>query len=260
MPAGRLVLSLAVLPFLTATISAVQAPSVCALEASNGDSSALLSAQNQTTPADPQGGQPPDSSENPEKKPLKVNPITDLATSSATNYVPLTPHDRWKLYWRQMYSPGAYFGPIVTASVLDQATDSPPQWGPAIGGYGRRVVSRVASSLIQETVEAPVAALLHEDVRYIASPRHRWDHRALHAIEYSVVTYNNSGRPTPNIANLSGVYASTAISGTWLPGNQSLARYTFTNGTEQIGVSMAVNILQEFWPDIRRSVFHRHPH
>lgn len=249
---GRFGLVMTALALLTATSSSAQAPAP--------DSPRItpdlfpIVAQDQPPPDQ----QAADSTGDQGIKPLKVNPVTNLATSSATNFVPLTRHDRWKLYWRQTYSVGAYFGPVLTATVLDQTMDSPPQWGPGIGGYGLRVASRIASGMVQETVQAPLAAVLHEDVRYIASPRHDFSHRTLHAIEYSVVTYNGRGRPTPDIANLTALYASTAVSGAWLPDNTSLARYTFTNGTEQIGLSVAVNILQEFWPDIRRSIFHRH--
>ncbi len=66
-----------------------------------------------------------------------MNPVTGLVTSSASNYKPLTEKERWELYWKQNYfSVGAYFGPALTALVLDQATGSPAQWGGGFSGYG----------------------------------------------------------------------------------------------------------------------------
>lgn len=189
---------------------------------------------------------------------LSVNPITGLAAVSSKNYRPLTGKQRWQLYWRQNYfSVGAYFGPVFTSLVLDQATGSPRQWGGGFRGYGLRLGSRTAMAMMQGTFQASLAAALHEDVRYISSGETGFKKRALHAVAFSFVTYNNQGRTTLNIANLSAYYATTAISTIWLPGQRNTATYTVTNGTEQIGLSVPVNMLQEFWPDIRRKVFRR---
>jgi hypothetical protein len=194
-----------------------------------------------------------------EKQRLNVNPVTGLAVAAESNYSPLTGNERWKLYFKMNYlSVGSYFAPVVTAMLLDQATGSPRQWGRGFPGFGRRVASRVGSAILQGTFQAPMAFVLHEDVRYISSSRHGFMRRAAHAVLYSFLTYNSQGHTTLNIANLSAYYASTAVSTAWLPGIQNAARYTFSNATEQIGLSVPVNVLQEFWPEIRHYVLHRH--
>lgn len=249
-----------VLILITATSAFGQAPASSVAEASAAPQAvAVIQPDNQsqfgTTGQAADGPQPSAASE---KARLAVNPVTGSVTSSPLNYVPLTGKERWKLYWKQNYfSVGAYFGPVFTALVLDQITDSPAQWGTGFGGYGLRVASRTASAILQGTFQAPVAAILHEDVRYISSPRRGAKRRALHAIAYSFLTYNDQGHPTPNFANLGGYYASTAISTAWLPGRYSVARYTLVNGTEQIGLSVPVNLLQEFWPDITHKILRR---
>ncbi|MFZ0818694.1 MAG: hypothetical protein WAM91_01390 [Candidatus Acidiferrales bacterium] len=188
---------------------------------------------------------------------LDVNPITGLTVSPASNFVPLTVKERAKLYWKQSYfSVGAYFRPAFFALALDQTTNSPSEWGGGFSGFGQRVASRTASNIVQGTIRAPLAAVLHEDVRYISDQR-GGKRRLLHAVEYTILTYNNQGHPTFNFAKFISYYASTAISTAWRPGNHSLAEYTFSNGSEQIGLSLPVNLLQEFWPEISRDVFHR---
>lgn len=195
------------------------------------------------------------SSASDETQSLRVNPVTGLVSTSASNYQPLTGDQRLKLYFQMNYtSVGAYFGPFFTALVLDQAFNSPYQWGGGVDGYGRRVLSRVGSTILQGTFQAPAAAVLHEDVRYIVSNQRGFKRRAGHAIVYSFLTYNNQGHPTLNVANLGAYYASTAVSTVWLPGQRNLAGYTFGNGSEQIALSVPVNLLQEFWPEIRRTL------
>ncbi len=212
----------------------------------------------QQPPAQQQGGKqssaPPPATTDSQKSRLAVNPITGLTVSPATNFIPLTGDERWKLYWKQnFFSMGAYFRPIFFALVLDQTTNSPSQWGGGFGGFGPRVGSRILSNITQGTIRAPLAAVLHEDVRYITD--HRGGKRRLwHAVEYSFLTYNNQGQPTLNIAKLVGYYASTAISTAWRPGHHSLPEYTFGNGSEQLGLSVPINILQEFWPEVSHKI------
>jgi hypothetical protein len=193
-----------------------------------------------------------------QSQPFAVNPVTGIVSASAVDYHPLTASERWKVYWKQnFWSVGAYFGPFFVALVLDQATGSPHQWGGGFEGYGRRVGSRIATAWLQGTFQAAGAAALHEDVRYITSGQTGFKRRALHAVVYSFLTYNNEGRPTLNIANLSSYYAATAVSVLWVPGRGNTATYALSNGSEQIALSIPVNMLQEFWPEIRHSVFRR---
>jgi len=243
-----------------ATAAFGQAPSGVATQAppdSQGDALPQPGSQNALTTSRRSADGPPAAFTAGERQRLAVNPVTGLVTSSASNYEPLTGKERWKLYWKQNYfSIGAYFGPVFTALLLDQTTDSPSQWGPGASGFGLRVASRTANAMIQGTLQAPVAAILHEDVRYISSAQHGFKHRAVHGIEYSLLTYNDRGHPTLNVANLGGYYASTAISTTWLPGRRNVGTYTLSNGGEQIALSVPVNLLQEFWPEITHKVFH----
>ncbi len=186
-----------------------------------------------------------------DKERLAVNPVTGITIVSAANYVPLTGTERWKLYWKQNYfSVGAYFGPVLASLVLDQAVNSPPEWGAGFAGYERRLASRTGNAVIQGTAQAAMAAILHEDVRYIPGERERGARRALHAIEYTFLTYNRRGHPTPNIANVGAYFASTAVSTTWQPRKDSVAAYTLTNTGAQIALAAAVNVLQEFWPEL----------
>jgi len=189
----------------------------------------------------------------------KVNPLTGLAVASQGNYTPLTLDERWKLYLKMTYaSAGPYLSPVVNSLLLDQANGTPRQWGGGWPGFGRRLASRAGNAVLQGTFQAPLAAILHEDVRYIPTSQHSFQRRALHAILYSFLTYNDKGHPTLNIANLTAFYASTAVTTSWLPGIGNAAKYTFSNASEQIALSFPLNVVQEFWPEIRHYIFRRH--
>lgn len=183
--------------------------------------------------------------------PLAVNPFTGLTSVSASDYVPLTGAQIWKLYFRQTYTTvGAYFGPAFSA-LVDQATTQPRQWGGGAGGFGKRLASRVASGdVIQNSFQYPLSVALKEDVRYISSDQSGTGHRFLHAMVYTVITYNYHGHPTPNVAGISCDYFAAALSSFWLPGNHRIVHYTFVNGSEGLAVGVPVNVVQEFWPQI----------
>jgi uncharacterized membrane protein len=199
------------------------------------------------------------SSAEDQKQQVKVNPLTGLAIASQSNYTPLTGSERWKLYFKMTYaSAGPYLSPLANALLLDQDNGTPRQWGGGFPGFGRRLASRAGNAVLQGTFQAPLAALLHEDVRYIPTSQHSFQRRVLHAVLYSFLTYNDKGHPTPNIANLTAFYASTAVTTVWLPGIQNAAKYTFTNASEQIALSFPLNVVQEFWPEIRHYIFRRH--
>lgn len=229
--------------------NAASAPATSSDAATNpaGNAGQQLSAQQpNTVPSDT--SQP--SATQSRQPQLAVNPVTGMTTVAASNFTALTGKQRLKLYWTQdFFSTGAYFKPSLFALVLDQATGSPSRWGGGFHGFGLREASRIGSNIVSGTIRAPLAAALHEDVRYISN-EHGGRRRVLHALEYTFLTYNNQGHPTLNIAKFVSYYASTAISTTWHPPQHSLAGYTFANGSEQLGLSVPFNVLQEFWPNI----------
>jgi hypothetical protein len=215
------------------------------------------------THCQPSGGtdtppQAPTTNQNTNQQ-VSVNPVTGETTALATHYRPLTADERWKLYFESSYwSIGAYFSPLFTALALDQATDSPAQWGTGIAGYGHRAASRLLTgNVVQASFQHSVAALLKEDVRYIASDQHGFGRRAWHAVKYSFLTYNRQGHPTPNIAGIGGFYVAAAASTTWLPGRRRTWSYTLSNGAQSEALSLPYSVVQEFWPEISHHLFHR---
>ncbi len=57
-------------------------------------------------------------------------------------------------------------------------------------------------------------------------------------------------RPVSDKAFIANLYAPTAVTTLWLPGKYDVARYVLTNSTEQIALTVPVNMLQEFWPEV----------
>ncbi|HZS48281.1 MAG TPA: hypothetical protein VFC63_24645 [Blastocatellia bacterium] len=186
-----------------------------------------------------------------EKAAVKVNIITDSAMTSSLNYKPITKKQRWQLYLAQDFTtPGAYLGVILSAG-LDQAGNDPPQWGQGASGYAKRFASRFATNVVQGSIQSAGSYLLKEDPRYISSSRKGFLPRAGHALIFGVLTYNNEGHVTPAIANIGSYYAASMISTAWIPGHSTI-KYGLEDGSEQLALGAAFNLVQEFWPDMMR--------
>ena len=189
--------------------------------------------------------------------PTKINLVTGQGDVSEVNYHPLNNHQRMKLWVNSSFTtPGAYFGSIGNA-LVDQAGGNPKEWGGGLKGYGRRVASRFGSNLVQGAVQSSFAAMLHEDPRYIRSGSRKLSARLTHAVVFGVVTFNDNGHKTLNIANLASFYGSSLASSTWVPHPETRASYVGKDGSRQLAFSCLNNVFQEFWPDISKLFHHK---
>jgi len=184
----------------------------------------------------------------------EINPITGVGAVSPANYQALTGEDRWRLYFKQNFTTvGAYLG-MFMGSVLDQVQNQPPEWGKGISGYGQRLASRFGSGVIQGTIQASACAVIGQDPRYIRSgSEHAWP-RAGHALLYSVLTYNNEGKTRLALATLGSYYGSSMIATSWLPSRYTPLGDGVRDGNRQVILAGFANLVQEFWPEIRRIV------
>ncbi len=186
-----------------------------------------------------------------------VNVFTGLGMVSAEHYKPLDRRGRWEYFLNQNFtSAGAYFGPVLS-SVIDQAGGQPPEWGGGMSGYGRRLASRLGTGVIMGTVQSAGCAVLGQDPRYIRSADKSAPRRIVHAVAYSVVTYDNEGKRRPALATLGSYYAAAMLTDYWYPGRFSALGDGVRDGNRQVIMSALVNQFQEFWPEIRHYVLRR---
>lgn len=141
---------------------------------------------------------------------------------------------------------------------LDQANNSPKSWGQGWGPYAQRFGASFADNSIGTYMTVAVfPSLLHEDPRYYQMGKGTVKRRAWHAVERLFVTYTDSGAQRFNISETVGNAAAAAISNIYhAPEDRTLGRNIGTLGM-LIMWDGASNELKEFWPDIRRKVFHK---
>jgi hypothetical protein len=141
---------------------------------------------------------------------------------------------------------------------IDQANNSPKSWGQGWGAYGKRYGASFADNGIGTYMTTAIfPSILHEDPRYYQMGKGTFTHRAYHAINRLFITRTDSGHLRFNYSEVAGNAAAAAFSNVYhAPDDRTFGRNAGTLGMLLMwdGVS---NEMKEFWPDIRRKVFHK---
>jgi hypothetical protein len=95
------------------------------------------------------------------------------------------------------------------------------------------------------------------DPRYFRSGEKGFGRRVGHAIGATFTTRRDNGKKTIAVWRFAGNYGSQFVANTWRPERQTGTGDTLLRGTASIGYDCASNVFKEFWPDIRKHVFHR---
>ena len=120
-----------------------------------------------------------------------------------------------------------------------------PQEGGERRDLGSHVASGMGTHVIKNSIQYPVAALRHEDLRYHRSTSQGVAPRMKHALVSTVVTRKTtSGKKTVAAGRISGAMGSGVIASAWAPAAAGGA----ATGGITLGAVAATNVAREFWP------------
>jgi hypothetical protein len=170
---------------------------------------------------------------------------------------PLTAGQKFRLATAGVFDWAAYpFNGALAA--ISQAKNDPKEWGQGWGAYGKRYGASFADNSIGTYMTTAVfPSLLHEDPRYYQLGRGRFVHRVYHGFNRLFVTRTDSGREEFNYSESVGNAAAAAISNIYHVSSDRTASRNATTFALLILYDGLSNELKEFWPDIRRKVFHK---
>jgi hypothetical protein len=140
---------------------------------------------------------------------------------------------------------------------LGQLTGQQPSFGQGLKGYAHRLVTNYADQAMGNMLtEGVYPVLLHEDPRYFRRGTGSIASRTGYALTRVIVTHKDSGGSRFNYSEWLGNATTVAISNAYYPDSRTFA----DNGTKllmQVGTDAVSQVLKEFWPDIRRKMFHK---
>lgn len=192
--------------------------------------------------------------------------VNDRFFDAMPNYVvedamklpPLTTHEKFSLATAGVFDP--FTVPFVGfLAAVDQANDSPKSWGQGWGAYGERFGEEFGDNGIGTYMTVAVfPTILREDPRYYEMKKGRFTRRVAYSVSRLFVTFTDSGNVSFNYSEIIGNAAATAASNIYHPvEDRTVSRNLGTWGM-LIMWDGASNELKEFWPDIRRKVFHKY--
>jgi len=176
---------------------------------------------------------------------------------NANELPPLKAGQKFRLATASVFDWAAYpFNGVLAA--IAQAKNDPKEWGQGWGAYGKRFGASFADNSIGTYMTTAIfPSLLHEDPRYYQMGKGRFAHRAYHAVNRLFVTRTDSGPDRFNYSESVGNAVAAAMSNIYhVPSDRTAARNASTFGFLILYDGLS-NELKEFWPDIRRKVFHK---
>jgi hypothetical protein len=189
--------------------------------------------------------------------PSAVQPEQESGPLSPLPYQHLSKRQKFNVFLHHTYSPYTFAGAAFDAG-LAQATGSWHSYGGGMEGYGKRFGASLADSESGGFFGRflfPV--LLHEDPRYLRSTSQDTMPRIGYALSRVLVTRDDHGNKRTNLSLILSVFASSGLGNTYYPREERGFGDTAARAGGDLVSAAGMNVLREFWPDIKQK-FKKH--
>jgi hypothetical protein len=162
--------------------------------------------------------------------------------------------DKFFLFLHDAIDPETIFSAGFNAGI-SQAENNDPSFGQGAKGYGLRLAvsytDQVQSRFFKEFA---YPTIFREDPRYYRLGQGSAKRRFLHAVEHSVVAYNDKGSPMFNFSEWLGEASGASISNLYHPGNRRGVGAAAQSIAIDVGLDIGFDELREFWPEAARKL------
>ena len=192
-----------------------------------------------------------------ESKVLDLIVPTDLVIEGKdTKVAPLTVGQKFGQVAKNFGNPFTFFGTAAEAGI-DQAFDVHERYGQGAEGYGKRYGADVADTATAQFFGYGVyPSIFRTDPRYYRMASGSVFARGWYAASRVLVTRTDSGRHVFNAAEVLASATSSGISRSYYPSDERTAGdFAYSMGS-RIAFDAVYNLAKEFWPDVRKHVFH----
>jgi hypothetical protein len=188
---------------------------------------------------------------------LGIIPENKIVSTTSPAIPPLTVRGKFKLAFKDSIDPFTFASAGFYAGIA-QWQNSYPGYGQGAQGYAKRYGAAYADQAIGNFfTEAMFPTLLHQDPRYFRLGfGSKWS-RLGYALSRTLITRSDTGKNVFNSSEFLGNAAAAGISTIYYPASQR----TIGEVGEKLGIQIigdtGFNVLSEFWPDMRRKIFHK---
>jgi len=179
----------------------------------------------------------------------------NLPTASPES-APLTVLGKLNFHRESVYSPFSLFESGFQAAIL-QLNNDPREWGQGYHGFWRRTASTVGYDTARNTFMFTLDSIAHQDPRYYRAGEGAYLGRTRHALGQVFLGHSDSRKKTLPFVRFAATYGVAFLANSWNPDRLSDNRHAVVRGTVTLAADAGNNVFQEFWPDIRKKLFHR---
>jgi hypothetical protein len=195
----------------------------------------------------------PDASKGP--RPSLLIPLTPQVLDAP--YRPITQQESLRWFLNSTIGLPHRAGGILV-SAFGTALDRPKEYGPHWVGFGDRYGMRIACSATGNAMEAGAGLLLREDPRYFRVPDRTFKTRTGNVVQLTFASRAHDGSFRPAYARYVATFGNEFLSNTWRVHSEANAQHALLRTAGDFAGRMAANAWEEFWPDVKKRVFHTH--
>ena len=184
--------------------------------------------------------------------------MPDFGVTNRLNAPPLTPREKFHLMIKSAFDP-VQFGVVGLQAGVSQATDEFPGYGQGAQGYGKRYGAALAdetSSGFFSNFFWPV--LLKEDPRYFRLGEGSIKRRIGYSLKQELVCHTDRGGRSFSFSNVLGALSAGGLSNVYYPQADRGFALTMSRSAIAIMYGSLGALVDEFYPDISRKLFHKH--
>jgi hypothetical protein len=184
--------------------------------------------------------------------------LPNFGTTSRHNAPPLTPGEKFHLFYKSAFDP-VELSVVGLQAGVSQAEDEFPEYGQGAAGFGKRYGATLAdevSSGFFANYFYPV--LLKEDPRYFRLGEGSVTHRLGYSLLQEVYCRTDAGGRSFAWSNVLGAFTAGGISNVYYPAAERGLGLTMSRSAISIGYGSLGGLVDEFYPDIAHWLFHRH--
>ncbi|MCC6590979.1 MAG: hypothetical protein IT168_30105 [Bryobacterales bacterium] len=188
---------------------------------------------------------------------MGVLPNYKTVPDSSAPYAPIRSRQKLFIAFHDSFDM-PMFGVAGVYAGIAQLSDQYPAWGQGLGGYARRYGAAMADQAIGNYMtEAILPIALHHDPRYFRLGQGSAFRRVTHAVSWVIVNRNDKGRLMFNAPEILGTAGTVGIASLYYPSaDRNLHQMSVRFGT-QVAFDAGSSALKEYWPDIRKKLFHK---
>jgi len=172
-------------------------------------------------------------------------------------YQSFTPRQYLRWFTTNTMDPAKLAGGICAAA-LGTAPARPKEYGPHWGGFADRYGMGMTGSVTGNAIEAGVGLILREDPRYFRVPDRPFKARVGNVVRLAFAARGGGGSFGPAYARYIAIFGDNFLSNSWRVHSEANSHDALLRTSETFGGLLAANAFEEFWPDVKKHVFHIH--